>query len=407
MWLELTRLALRSLSGHALRSLLTVTSITVGAFAIVLACSLAEAGLATLMRSVEELNGARQIMVVPKPAERARQKGPSRRGGFDRADLLAITDGVPRIAARSLWASLGKRDASSDQGRSARTDLVAADASFSELFRLQIAQGRAIGPGDERRAAKVCVVGPALARAVWQGSPIDRRLTIGSLRCRVIGLLADNRHWGMNFGFDWNHLVVVPHATALDHEPALRQHSTIVLITDHPSANDFVKRVVNARLVERRGGIDDFTLYDLGRVVERFESAFALMKLMVGLVAGIALVIGGVGVMNMMLISVSERAREIGIRKALGATPAELSRQFLVESSLLSAAGGLLGVAAGAGAAVLAGIAIRSGLPSWNAVISTPAVASALVASLAIGVGFGWIPARRAARLHPVEAMRR
>jgi putative ABC transport system permease protein len=272
---------------------------------------------------------------------------------------------------------------------------------------MRIAEGRSIDADDERRAAKICLVGPDLARALWQGSPIDRRVRVGTLRCRVVGLLADNRHWGMNFGFDWNHLVVVPHAAALEHEPELRRASQIVLISEHPSANDFVKRVVNARLVERRRGVDDFTLYDLGRVVERFESAFSLMKLLVGLVAGIALVIGGVGVMNMMLVSVSERVREIGVRKALGATPADLSRQFLVESSLLSAAGGALGVTAGAGAALLAGAAIRSGLPTWVTIISTPAVLCALGASVAIGIGFGWLPARQAARLHPVEAMRR
>jgi putative ABC transport system permease protein len=407
MWLEHLRIAARALRGRALRSLLTVISITIGALAIVLSSSLAESGLSTLMRSVEELGGARLLMVVPKPAERAEKKRASARGGLDATDRDQATEGVPHLAARALYASLGKRDALSDQGQTARTDLVAGDAGFFDVLRMRVASGRALDADDEARAARNCVVGPELARKLWVGPALDRRLTVGSIRCRVVGVLADNRRWGMNFGFDWNHLVVVPHRTAIALEPDVRAESAIALLTEAPAHNDAVKRIVNSRLVDRRAGVDDFTLYDLGRVIERFESAFTLMKLLVGLCAAIALAIGGVGVMNMMLVSVSERVREIGIRKALGATPSDLSRQFLVEASLLSALGGISGAALGAGGALAIGRLIRSGIPSWISTLSLPAVAAALLLSAAIGVGFGWLPARRAARLDPVEAIRR
>lgn len=407
MWIEHLTIAARSLFGRKLRSLLTVTSILVGAFAIVLASSLAESGLATLMRSVEELGGARLLMVVPKPAERAEKKLASGRGGFDMTDREALTQGTPHLAGRTLYASLGTRDVLSDAGRPARSDLVAADAGFFAVFRMRVAEGRALTALEEQRAARTCVIGPDLAQALWTGSALDRWVSVGAMRCRVVGVLADNRRWGMSFGFDWNRLVVVPHRAAAAYEPGVAEKSAIALSTSAPANNESVKRIVNARLVDRRAGVDDFTIYDLGRVIERFEGAFLVMKLLVGLLAGIALVIGGIGVMNMMLVSVSERVREIGIRKALGATPSDLSRQFLVEASLLSISGGVLGAATGAGSALCAGALIRTGLPSWMSAISLPSVIAALGASIAIGIGFGWLPARRAARLDPVEAIRR
>ena len=406
MWIEHVRIAWRALSGHALRSLLTVSSIMVGALAIVLASSLAEAALRTLMRNIEELGGARLVLLAPKVPERAEKKAAAPRG-FEARDRELVTAGVPHLAGHALYAGLGMRDARSDAGRVARTDLVAADAGFFEVFRMRIDRGRPLEASDEERASNACVVGPALAKALWDAPPLGRNLTIGALRCRVVGVFADNERWGMGFGFDWNHLVVVPHRTALLAEPGVRQASTIALFTDGPAFNDPVKRIVNARLVRVRGDVDDFTFFDLGTVVERFEATFAIMKLLVGLVAAIALAIGGIGVMNMMLVSVSERTKEIGVRKALGAAPSDLSTQFLVEAALSALGGGVLGVLGGAGLALAAGFVIRQGLASWVSAVSVPAMAVALLLSLAIGVGFGWLPARRAARLSPVEAMRR
>ncbi|HMI84050.1 MAG TPA: FtsX-like permease family protein, partial [Polyangiaceae bacterium] len=236
---------------------------------------------------------------------------------------------------------------------------------------------------------------------------VGHKLTIGKLHCRVVGLFADNNRWGTNFGFDWNNVVVVPFRTAALRLPNVRASAGIALRTDDRSANEIVKRLVNARLERSHAGVDDFAIYDLSQVMDRFETTFALLELLVALFSGIALVIGGVGIMNMMLVSVSERVREIGIRKALGATPANLSQQFLLESSLLSTAGGACGVALGVGAVFAAGMIIRSSLSGWLSVYSIPAVALALGASALTGAAFGWLPARRAAELDPVEAIRR
>jgi putative ABC transport system permease protein len=396
-----------SLSSRKARSLLTLSTVAIGCFAIVLAASLASSGLESLKQSIEELGGARLILIEPKIAEAAEKKRAESSGEIDEEDRAALATDVPHVENLSHFATLDEQDIVSDAGRSGRADFVAADESFFDLMRMRIAAGRALDAEDVRGATQNCVVGPKVADAVWSESPLGRKLTVGQIHCRVVGLFADNNRWGTDFGFDWNNVVVIPFRTGAARLPAVRSSAGIALRTDTRQANEFVKRMVNARLERSHAGDDDYANNDLAEVLDRFESTFALLELLVALFSGIALVIGGVGIMNMMLVSVSERVREIGIRKALGATPANLSEQFLLESSLLSTVGGTLGVALGLGAVFAAGIVIRSSLSGWMSVYSMPAVGLALGASALTGAAFGWLPARQAAELDPVEAIRR
>jgi putative ABC transport system permease protein len=407
MLIQGLKIAWSSLSSRKGRSLLTLSTVGIGCFAIVLAASLAASGLESLKQSIEELGGARLILIEPKLAETAEKKRAQSDAEIDEEDRDALARDMPHLEILTHYAGLDEQDVVSDVGRSARADFVAADESFFDLFRMRVASGRPLTGEDIRGATQNCVVGPKLAEAVWPDSPLGHKLAIGKVHCRVVGLFADNNRWGTSFGFDWNNLVVVPFRTAALRVPNVRSSAGIALRTDTRFANDVVKRMVNARLDQSHAGVDDFAIYDLAQVMDRFETTFALLELLVALFAGIALLIGGVGIMNMMLVSVSERVREIGIRKALGATPANLSEQFLLESSLLSTAGGVLGVALGLVAVFGAGIVIRSSLAGWLSVYSLPAVALALAASALTGAAFGWLPARQAARLDPVEAIRR
>jgi putative ABC transport system permease protein len=160
-------------------------------------------------------------------------------------------------------------------------------------------------------------------------------------------------------------------------------------------------------LMTTHKGVEDFTFRTQEDWAENIQRFILNARISGGLIAGISLLVGGIGIMNIMLASISERVREIGIRKALGATPGNLSQQFLLESSLLSTAGGAAGVALGIAAVFAAGVVIRTSLSGWISVYSMPAALLALAASALTGIGFGWFPARRAAALDPVEAIRR
>lgn len=405
MWWTHLWLAARALRQHAFRSFCTVLSVAVGCFGVVAMTSLCESGLSSLSRSIEELGGARLVFFVTKAPEREKERARSYEVGLDRDDLERVFTGLS-LESLSMQAMLGEREAHADSGKRSVTDLVAADAGFFELFRMKVAEGRSFDASDGRRSQPVCVVGHVLAKKLWEGSPIGRWLTIAKIRCRVIGLFADNDRFGVRFGFDWTNLVVVPHSTALAVVPEVRAETSILLKTRAASDNESVKRIANARLMARHHGVDDFTIYDFGKTMERFESTFRILELMVALVSGIALLIGGVGIMNMMLVSVAERVREIGVRKAIGARRADISWQFATEALLYGITGGGLGVLFGIAVALASARLIASALPSWVGVVSEGAAIGSFVCAVLIALVFGWLPALKAGRLDPVEAMR-
>lgn len=400
-------IAARALRAHVFRSFLTVLSIAIGTFAIVLMSSLAESGLVTIRFGIEDLGGARLLAVTPKDPERAEVKQASYERGFTRRDREHLAAVLPHVVVQSACAPLGTQDITTDTDETTRTDLVAGDARFFEAFRMRLARGRLFTDEEDRQHARVCVAGRTLAKKLFAGDPIGQKVTIGGIRCRIVGELLDNPRFGVALGFDWVDLLVVPLETATDAGPEARRSTSILFKTEDVRDNDQVKRVINAVLTDRHHGVDDFTLYDFSSVMNKFTAIFAVMEVIVGLIAGVALLIGGIGMMNIMLVSVSERVREIGIRKALGASPADIRTQFLVEALLLSALGGSSGVAAGALAAAGATAVIHGLLPVWTGGVSHTAAAVALLVSVGIGAVFGYFPARRAGRLDPTEAMRR
>ncbi len=410
MWLEYLRIARKVLWAHRFRSLLTVLSVTFGAFSIVLMSSLAESGLATLSKGIEDLGGARLVDVGVKNPERAEGKTASYSRGITVADRDLLFSAVPHVVEKSMFSELWRRDVAGDSGVLTRTDVVAADAGFLDLFRMRLAHGRGFTDEENRSHAKVCVVGHKLAKKLWGGDDpesLGRWLTVGGVRCQVIGQLANQERWGINFGFDWLDVLVVPIDTYADYDPDVQKQAELLFKTDDSRMNEPVKRIINALLVERHHGVDDFQIFDFAGFMDKFHQTFMIMKIIVGFIAGIALLVGGVGVMNMMLVSVAERVREIGIRKAIGASPFDIGAQFLLEAMVLSGSGGGIGVSGGVGAAVLAGAIIHGMKPMWVSEVSTSAAVIAVTVSVVVGVVFGLFPAVRASRLDAITAIRR
>jgi putative ABC transport system permease protein len=408
MFAQSLRWAARSLWAHRFRSALTVLSVMIGSFAIVFISSLAQSGLDTMVQGIEEIGGARLLLLVPRQAEKASAlRAAAYPAELTRQDRDGILQGLPHVEEHALFASVGTQDLLADTGRSMRAGLVGGDGAFQRVYQLPSHLGRAISDRDSMQQARVCVVSDAVARALWQESAVGRHLSVAGLRCEVAGVLAPNQRFGVNFGFDWDKLVILPYETLAEALPRARSSTLLLVKTDAPSSNDHVKRVVNLLLLRRHHGIDNFAIVDLGDELSQFYAAFTVMEVVVGGLASFALVIGGIGIMNMMLVSLSERVREIGILRALGARPRHIRSQFLLEAALLSAFGGVAGVAGGMGAALGASALIQHFSGSWLGSVSYVAVTVALLSALAVGVVFGWLPAQRAGTLSPVEAMRR
>ena len=188
--------------------------------------------------------------------------------------------------------------------------------------------------------------------------------------------------------------------------------TAMLLVTEGMQHNDVVKRLAAAIISDRHNHVDDFKVFDFGVVMEKFYGVFRVMQLIAGLIASVALLVGGMGVMNILLVSVSERVREIGIRKAIGASDQAVGMQFLFESALLSGLGGVVGAALGSAGVFIAGDdhqrpGGRWGRPGpWISVVSQPALVAALVSSVLIGVFFGLVPARKAGKLQVVDCLR-
>jgi putative ABC transport system permease protein len=272
---------------------------------------------------------------------------------------------------------------------------------------LKLAEGRLFTEEENKKHARVCIVAHELAKELWDGRAVGEWINFHGERCRIIGQLAKVDHWDTNFGFAWLDFVAMPFETAAETRPEILNEAFIQIRTDHVSSNDIVKRIANALMVDRHHGVDDFQIWDFNAFMKQFYMIFAIMESIVGLIAGIALIVGGIGVMNMMLVSVSERTREIGIRKAIGASPSAIAAQFLWEAAMLSGIGGATGTILGAAAAVGSSVAIRQMKEMWIGEVSVIAVIVALAASLLIGISFGYFPARSAGRLDPVAAIRR
>jgi putative ABC transport system permease protein len=284
--------------------------------------------------------------------------------------------------------------------------VLAGDSGLVGVMKMHIARGRNFSEEENRAHARVCVIGHKTAEQVFAGDAVGRWMAVDGVRCRVVGQLANEDRWGISFGFDWLELAILPYETLADVDAAVARDTALLVKTDDQNSNEVVKRILNAVLSERHHGVDDFEIIDFARFMTKFHQVFAIMEAIVGFIAGIALFVGGVGVMNMMLVSVSERVREIGIRKALGASPRDIAAQFLWEAVVLSGTGGIVGVSLGIGGAVGASELIRHFKPQWVGVVSETAVTVALVTSFAIGVLFGFFPARRAARLDAIAAIR-
>ena len=255
--------------------------------------------------------------------------------------------------------------------------------------------------GDVNSAAKVCVIGQTVVAKLFpDGDPVGRSLRIRNLPFKIIGVLKAK---GFNyFGSDQDDVVIIPYTSHIKRIARRPNLNSIIIQAESPDQMTRIQQDVTDLLQQRRNGRDpDFTVRNQQELAEAATATTKTMTVLLGAIAGVSLIVGGIGIMNIMLVSVTERTREIGIRLAVGAHGRDVLTQFLVEAIILSVMGGTLGILLGVGSSQLI-----SRLNGWPVLISTSAIFGAVAFSAAIGVFFGFYPARKAAQLDPIEALR-
>jgi putative ABC transport system permease protein len=319
-------------------------------------------------------------------------------------DIVAIESECPAVRAASPGVRANGQLVFGNQNWVASGGIQGTNEKFPEIRAWPIAQGEFFTEGDVRNAARVCVIGKTVADNLFAGTdPVGQMLRVRNLPFRVLGVLSVKGQ--SNFGQDQDDTVIVPYTTAQKKMLSITHINFAMVSAVSPLATFTAERQITELLRQRHklgpNQDDDFTVRNLSDLAEAQEESSKVMTQLLTGIAGVSLLVGGIGIMNIMLVSVTERTREIGIRMAIGARSRVIRRQFLIESMTLSVVGGLVGVLIGIAASLL----IPKTL-TWPTLISPISIVVAVIFSMLVGVMFGYYPARKAAGLDPIEALR-
>jgi putative ABC transport system permease protein len=391
------------LAAHKLRTLLSLIGIVVGVGAVILMASVGRGAEKRILERIGKL-GTNLVIVNAAPARLmiGRQRTVATVTTLLAADAYAIAGECPHVIAAAP--AVRKSFVVRWESNNTTTSVTGMAADGFRICNIPIASGRPFDADEDRTRQRVAVIGPTVVKNVFDRSdPVGQSLRIGRVPFEVIGV---TRLRGLDAnGLDQDDIVLVPLETAMRRLLNVPYIQTIFIQARGSRWMDQVEHEVRdllrarQRLTEERP--DTFTIQNQKTLLKTERETARSMTLLIGSVAGIALLVGGVGILAVMLISVGERTREIGLRRALGARPRDIRTQFLVEAALLAGAGGLLGVMAGIGATRMAAV-----FRFWETLISWPAAVIAFSFSLTVGVIFGIYPALRASRLEPIQALK-
>ncbi len=398
MFRETLRLALEAIVRNAMRSFLTVLGIVIGVAAVIAMVTL---GNGTTARVEAEIAALGTNLLFLRPGQGF---GPRRTDApdFTMADVAAIERQVAGLQAVAPSVGTGARVVYGNRNHD--TTVTGSTNDYFIARDWQLGQGRRFLDGELRAGKAVCVIGATVhAELFGRADPIGQRIRVNAISCEVIGLLQAKGQ--SSFGQDQDDTVVMPIRAMQRRLIGKTDVSTILLSARNDVPTAKVQRDVTWLMRERRriagDQQDDFSVRDMTEMVEAMTTTTRVLTRLLAAVAAVSLLVGGIGIMNIMLVSVTERTREIGIRLAIGAQESQVLTQFLVEAVVLSLFGGLIGVFLGLSLSALA-----AGLLSVPFVVDPTIVVLAFAFSAAVGVAFGYFPARRAAHLDPIDALR-
>jgi putative ABC transport system permease protein len=400
MLLEAIKLALQSIRRNALRSFLTVLGIVIGVGAVIAMVTIGNGTTAKVSADLAKL-GSNLLFVSPG------QFGPGRASSdakaFNARDVEAMRSQLGGVRA---VAPVAQKSVTVIYGAESRNTVVTGtDNAYFVTQDWMLTAGRSFLDGEVRAGRAVCVIGETVRDELFgRADPIGHRIRLQNVSCEVIGLLEAKGQ--SSFGTDQDDIVIVPirafHRRIAGNTDVARIYVSARDGVDTAKVQTDIERLLRERRNISRGEEDDFTVRDMRQIVQAAAGATTVLTGLLGAVAAVSLLVGGIGIMNIMLVSVTERTREIGIRLAIGAVEGQVLLQFLVEAVMLSLFGGLIGVLGGL---ALAGLGTaRLGVPF---LLDPMIILVAFGFSALVGVMFGYFPARRAARLDPIEALRR
>jgi len=392
-------LALRELRRNVMRSFLTMLGIIIGVAAVIILVTLGSGATRQVTEQIASL-GSNLLMVSP-----GKRMGPGQSSGsapFKVADAEALARDIPSLAAVAPASSASTTAILANENWA--TTVTGSTEQYFTVTSRKIKEGRALTSSEARVGAPVCVIGETVRNKLFGGqSPIGSKIRLQKLSCEVIGLLEAKGQSSM--GRDQDDLVVVPLRTFQRRISGKDDVSLIQLSVRDGASTERVKQEIGRLLRLRRhlsaSQEDSFSIMDPKEIAAMLSGTTKTLTALLGAVAAVSLLVGGIGIMNIMLVSVTERTREIGTRLAIGALEREVLLQFLVEAVVLSSFGGLIGIALALGASIALAEVLK--VPF---VFNAPVTFVAFLFSAAVGMVFGFFPARKAARLDPIEALR-
>jgi putative ABC transport system permease protein len=402
MWLMTLRIALRALVRNKLRAFLTMLGIIIGVGAVIAMVAIGEGAKATIRAQIASL-GTNVLIIMPGTSNLG-----GVRAGFGSVNTLvdgdakAIGREVRAVAYVSPVLRRVEQLVAGNLNWGTLTQGVAPE--FQQIREWQIAEGRFLHDGDMESAAKVVVLGETVVRNLFgNDDPIDAVVRIRNIPFRVVGVLAPKGQTGQ--GTDQDDTVMIPYTTMQKRLMRITWLQSIVVKAINAERVEEAEEQI-ASLLRQRHRIgaerdDDFNVRNLSDIAEAATTTARVMAVLLGSVASISLLVGGIGIMNIMLVSVTERTREIGIRMAVGARSRDIMLQFLVEAVVMAATGGVIGILLGIGSSE-----VLKEWAQWPTLIDPTIVAIAFLFSGAVGVFFGFYPAKKAADLDPIDALR-
>ncbi len=397
----LVRVATQSILKNKMRTFLTMLGIVIGVGAVIIMVGIGYGAQRTIQKQIAGL-GTNMIMILP---------GESRQGGVSLGsgtfNRLTLDDAEKLKRESSLISAVSPVVATFAQAiggnRNWRTMINGVATEYQAIRDIQLHSGTWFSETDLRQMRKVAVLGATVAKNLYpDADPVGEQIQLRNVPFTIIGVMESK---GQTMGMDMDDIILMPYTTARSRLSGRSRISQILVSTsspeDIPATQEEIRQIM--RESHRLGMFDDddFTIRNQDELAQTAQGATKVMTMLLAAIASISLLVGGIGIMNIMLVSVTERTREIGIRMAIGARGSDVLTQFLIESVVMSVLGGLIGLALG-----VSGTLTIGWLTGWTTATPPEAVLLAVGFSAAIGIFFGWYPARQAAALNPIQALR-